>query len=45
MKGDVAMVQTIVQVLIVGLLAGLAGIIWLIIRHSFDDEHYLDDKR
>jgi hypothetical protein len=45
MKGDAAMVQTIIQVLIVGLLAGLVGIIWLIIRRSFDDDRYLDDKR
>jgi hypothetical protein len=45
MKGDAAMVQTIIQVLIVGLLAGLVGIIWLIIRRSFDDQPSLDDKR
>ena len=45
MKGDAAMVQLILQVLIVGLFAGLAGIIWMVVRHSFDDDHVFDDNR
>ena len=45
MKGDAAMVQLILQVLIVWMIAGLVGIIWLVVRHSFDDDHYLDDTR
>jgi len=39
------MVQAILQVLIVGLLTGLAGIIWMVVRHSFDDDLYFDDNR
>ena len=44
-KGDAAMVQLILQVLIVWMIAGLVGIIWLVVRHSFDDDHYSDDNR
>jgi hypothetical protein len=39
------MVQLILQVLIVGLLTTMVGIIWVIARHSFDDDHYSDDNR
>lgn len=39
------MVQLILQALIVGLFAGLAGIIWMVVRHSFDDDHVFDDNR
>jgi flagellar basal body-associated protein FliL len=45
MKGDAAMVQIILQVLIVGLLTAMAGIIWVIVRHSFDDDLYSDDNQ
>ena len=38
------MVQIILQVLIVGLFAGLAGIIWMVVRHSFDDDQFFDDN-
>ena len=39
------MVQLILQVLIVGMIAGLVGIIWMVVRHSFDDDHFFDDNR
>jgi hypothetical protein len=39
------MVQIILQVLIVGLLTAMAGIIWVIVRHSFDDDLYSDDNQ
>ena len=39
------MVQVIVEVVIVGLLTGLVGIIWMIVRSRFDDDHYPDDNR
>ena len=39
------MVQLILQVLIVGLIAGLVGIIWMVVRHSFDDDYFFDDNR
>ena len=39
------MVQVILQVLIVGLITGMVGIIWVIARHSFDDDHYSDGER
>ena len=45
MKGDAAVVQLILQALIVGLIAGLAGIIWMVVRHSFDDDNFFDDNR
>lgn len=38
------MVQVILQVFIVGLLTTMAGIIWVIVRHSFDDDLYSDDN-
>jgi hypothetical protein len=44
-KGDSAMVQVILQVLIVGLLTGLVGIIWMIARNSLTDDHDPDDNR
>jgi hypothetical protein len=39
------MVQVILQVLIVGLLTGLVGIIWMIARNSLTDDHDPDDER
>jgi hypothetical protein len=39
MKGDAAMVQAIIEVATIGLLTGLVGIIWMIVRHSFDGDH------
>ena len=45
MKGDTAMVQVITEVGIVGLLAGLVGIIWMIVRSSLDDTHSPGDNR
>lgn len=39
------MVQIILQVLIVGLLTAMAGIIWVIVRHSFDDDLYSDGNQ
>lgn len=39
MKGDAAMVQVIIEVAIIGLLTGLVGIIWMIVRHNFDGDH------
>ena len=38
------MVQITLQVLIVGLITTMAGIIWVIARHSFDDDLYSDDN-
>jgi hypothetical protein len=37
MKGDATMVQLILQILIVLMIAGLVGIIWMVVRHSFND--------
>ena len=45
MKGEAAMVQAIVQVLIVGLLTGLVGIIWIIVRDVLQEDHYPGDIR
>jgi hypothetical protein len=45
MKGDAAMVQVIIELMIVGLLTGLVGIIWIIVRDCFDDDHYPNDNR
>ncbi len=39
------MVQAIVEIVIVGLLTGLGWIIWMVVRASFDDDHYPDDNR
>ncbi|HSL03124.1 MAG TPA: hypothetical protein VK901_06255 [Nitrospiraceae bacterium] len=39
------MVQLIIEVVIVGLLTALVWIIWMVVRASFDDDHYPDDKR
>ena len=39
------MVQLILQVLIVGMIAGLVGIIWMVVRHSFDDDYFFDNNR
>ena len=39
------MVQVILQVLIVGMLTGLVGIIWMVARNSFTDDHDPDDNR
>jgi hypothetical protein len=35
MKGTAAMVLVIIQVLIAGLLTGLVGIIWMVVRDIF----------
>jgi hypothetical protein len=45
MKGAAAMEQVIIEVMIVGLLTGLVGIIWIIVRDCFDDDHYPSDNR
>jgi hypothetical protein len=45
MKGEAAMVQVLAQVLIVALLIGLAGIIWMVVHDIFGDDHHADDKR
>jgi hypothetical protein len=45
MKGDAAMVSVIIEVMIVGLLTGLVGIIWIIVRNCFDDDRYPNDNR
>ena len=39
------MALVITEVGIVGLLTGLVGIIWMIVRSSFDDDHNPDDNR
>jgi nitrogen fixation-related uncharacterized protein len=39
------MIQVLVQVLIVALFTGLAGIIWLVVHNRFDDNHSPDDNR
>ena len=39
------MVQAIIQVLIVGLLTGLAGIIWMIVRDIVQDNHSSNDNQ
>ena len=33
------MAQVIIEVIIVGLFTGLVGIIWIVIRDCFDDDH------
>jgi hypothetical protein len=33
------MTQIILEVLIVGLITGLVGIIWIVVRDCFDDNH------
>jgi hypothetical protein len=45
MKGDAAMVSVIIEVMIVGLLTGLVGIIWIIVRNCFDDDRHPNDNR
>ena len=45
MKGAATMELLILEVLIVGLIAGLAGIIWLIVRNYFNDGHDFEDNR
>ena len=45
MKGDAAMVQLILQILIVWMIAGLVGIIWMVFRHSLNDDYNSDDNR
>ncbi|HSL02051.1 MAG TPA: hypothetical protein VK901_00755 [Nitrospiraceae bacterium] len=39
------MLEGIIEVLIVGLLTGLVGIIWIIVRDCFDDDHSPNDSR
>ena len=39
------MVSVIIEVMIVGLLTGLVGIIWIIVRNCFDDDRYPNDNR
>jgi hypothetical protein len=39
------MIQLLVQVLIVALLTGLVGIIWLVVRDTFGDDHHTNDNR
>ena len=39
------MVQAIIELVIVGLLTGLVGIIWMIVRDNFNDDHAPDDNR
>lgn len=39
------MIQAIIQVLIVGLLTVLVGIIWMIVHDIFEDNPYPDDNR
>ena len=39
------MIQLLVQGLIMALLTGLVGIIWLVFHSSFDDHHHSDDNR
>jgi hypothetical protein len=45
MKGDATMVQLILLVLIVWMIAGLVGIIWMVVRHSFNDNDYSDNNQ
>ena len=45
MKGDATMVQLILLVLIVWMIAGLVGIIWMVVRHSFKDNDYSSKNR
>ena len=35
----------ILEVVIVGLIAGLVGIIWMTVRNYFNDDHYSKDNR
>ena len=35
----------ILEILIAGLIAGLAVIIWMIARNYFDDDHFFEDKQ
>jgi hypothetical protein len=39
------MIQLLVQILIVALITGLVGIIWLVFHNSFDDHHHPNDNR
>jgi hypothetical protein len=45
MKGAATMELIILEVVIVGLIAGLAGIIWMTVRSYFNDDHYSKDNR
>lgn len=35
----------ILEILIVGLIAGLAGIVWMIARNYFADDHFFEDNQ
>jgi len=39
------MIQVMLEVLIIGLFTMVAGIIWLVVRDTFGDDHSPDDNR
>jgi hypothetical protein len=45
MKGAAAMELIILEILIAGLIAGLAVIVWMIARNYFADDHFFEDKQ
>jgi hypothetical protein len=45
MKGAAAMELIILEILIAGLIAGLAVIVWMIARNYFDDDRFFEDNQ
>jgi len=44
-KGDAAMVQILVEVVIVGLLTMMVGVIWMVVHDLLDDDQYRGNRR
>jgi uncharacterized membrane protein len=39
------MIQLMLELLIIGLFTMVAGIIWLVVRDTFGDDHHTNDNR
>jgi hypothetical protein len=44
-KGDAAMVQVLVEVVVVGLLTMMVGVIWMIVHDFLDNDQYPGNRR
>ena len=44
-KGDAAMVQILVEVVIVGLVTMMVGVIWMVVHDLRDDDQYRGNRR
>jgi len=44
-KGDAAMVQILVEVVIVGLVTMMVGVIWMVVHDLLDDDQYRGNRR